>query len=103
MEAIDKINEILAGLRSLFPNTGKCTPINITFFAIIGFGKGQLEFRRETPGIVVGPHFQEFLAKVFRCHVVVHLETCYAFSLFICQKKKIVIQNIGKIIVEGYN
>ena len=88
MEAIEKSNEILAVLRSLFPNTGKCAPINITFFAIIGFGTGQLESRRETPGIVVGSHFQEFLAKVCRCHVVVHLETCYAFSLFICQKKK---------------
>ena len=103
MEAIEKSNEILVVLRSLFPNTGKCAPINIRVFAIIGFGRGQLESRRETPGIVVGPHFQEFLAKVFRCHVVVHLETCYVFSLFICQKKKIVIQNIGKIIVEGYN
>ena len=71
-------------------------PYKHNVFSIIGFGKGQVESRRETLGIVVGPHFQEFLTKVFRCHVVVHLETCYAFSLFICQKKKIVIQNIGK-------
>ena len=39
--------------------------------------KGKWNLKEEPPDIVGAPQFQTFLLKIFRCHIVVHLDHFY--------------------------